>query len=77
MSLVDRTNESIALSMHGGEDIIVDHDADSSIAPGGWVTVFSNVEDQDFHFDMTYEEAELFRDRLNLILGVDTEASVE
>ena len=69
MSLMDRTNERIPLSIHGGEDIIVDADWDSSLDPAHRVIVFGNPEDQDFHFYMTYEEAALFRDRLNLILG--------
>lgn len=69
MSLEDRTNERIPLSMMG-DQVVVDLDSDSSNYPTAWVTVYGNPDDQDFHFNMTFEEAERFRDRLNLILGV-------
>lgn len=77
MSLVDRTNESIHLSLHYGEPITVDVDSDSSFTPSAWVSVYSDVGNQDFSFNMTFEEAELFRDRLNLILGVDISDDAE
>lgn len=71
MSLVDRTNETITLSIHTGPDnnIVVDHDFDSSLTPQHRVHIYSNVDDQDFGFNMTYEEAGLMHDRLGLILG--------
>ena len=68
MSLVDRTNEEIRLSVHN-DSIVVDADFDSSLAPPSRVVVFGLGKTQDFHFYMTYEEAALMRDRLNLILG--------
>ena len=72
MSLIDRTNETIPLSIHAGPDneISVDHDSDSSLTPPHRVHVFSNVDGQDFGFNMTYEEANLMYDRLGLILGL-------
>lgn len=72
MSLVDRTNESIPLSIHGGEPIVVDTDFDSSLTPPQRVHVFGNPDDQDFGFNLTYEEAGLLHDRLGLILGRPT-----
>jgi hypothetical protein len=71
MSLEDRTNETIPLSLHAEPDneISVDVDFDSSFAVPHRVHVFSNVDSQDFGFNMTYEEAGLMHDRLGLILG--------
>jgi hypothetical protein len=69
MSLEDRTNENIPLSMYDGEPISVDVDSDSSFTPSMWVHIYGNPADQDFGFSMTFEEATLLRDRLNLILG--------
>jgi len=69
MSLNDRTNESIPLSLMGHEVITIDLDSDSSFDPPMWVNVYGNPNDQDFYFNMTFEEAARFRDRLNLILG--------
>lgn len=71
MSLEDRTNESLSLSMHDDAKIFIDLDGDSSFTPGAWVNVYSDAEDQDFYFNMTMDEASLFRDRLNLILEGD------
>ena len=71
MSLNDRTNEVIPLSIHAGpyNEINVDHDYDSSLTPPHRVHVYSDVDGQDFGFNMTYEEAGLLHDRLGLILG--------
>lgn len=71
MSLVDRTNETIPLSLHAGpyNEITVDHDSDSSLTPPYRVHVYSDVDGRDFAFNMTYEEAGLLHDRLGLILG--------
>lgn len=77
MGLEDRTNESIRLSIHKNQAIVVDVDSDSSIEPYAWVTVYGNPDNQDFYFNMTYQEAALFRDRLNLILGVDIPEDLE
>jgi hypothetical protein len=68
MSLIDRTNEEIHLSIHD-DFIVVDTDFDSSLEPERRVTVYGLGETQDFHFNMTYEEAELLFDRLVRILG--------
>jgi hypothetical protein len=70
MSLVDRTNEEIQLSIHD-DFIVVDVDFDSSLTPPDRVIVYGLGETQDLYFYMTYEEAALLRDRLNLILGVE------
>lgn len=77
MSLENRTNENIRLSLHHGEHITVDLDSDSSFDPPAWVNVYSDADNQDFHFNMTFEEAAKFRDRLNLILGVDNPEYLE
>ena len=69
MSLEDRTNEKIPLSLHKNEEITVDVDFDSSFTPTSWVHIYGDPEGQDFYFNMTFEEATLLRDRLNLILG--------
>ena len=72
MSLIDRTNEIIPLSIHASpnNEICVDHDSDSSLTPPHRVHIYSDVDGQDFSFNMTYEEAELLHDRLRLILGL-------
>lgn len=77
MGLLDRTNEEVRLSMMRGEPLVIDIDSDSSIPPFAWVHVYGNPEDQDFYFNMTFEEAAQFRDRLNLILGVDNSEDLE
>jgi hypothetical protein len=79
VSLVDRTNETIPLSIHADPDneINVDHDFDSSLTPPHRVHVYSNVDSQDFGFNMTYEEAGKLHDRLGLILGRAQHAAVE
>ena len=77
MSLLDTTNMDIPLSIHGGEPITIDHDFDSSLTPKERIVFYGNPEDQDLFFYATYEEAVRIRDRLNLILGVDTEDTVE
>lgn len=69
MSLIDRTNEKISLSFHHGEAIVVDVDSDSSFEPSSWVYIYGDPDGQDFFFNMTFDEAALLRDRLNLILG--------
>lgn len=69
MTLVDRTNERIPLSIHAGEELTVDADFDSSLSPVDRVVFYGNPEDQDFYFYLTYEEARKVRDRLSLILG--------
>ncbi len=71
MSLEDRTNEDVRLSLHKGETITIDVDFDSSFTPSSWVNIYGNPDNQDFYFNMTFEEAALLRDRLNLILGDD------
>lgn len=93
MSLADRTNEEIPLSLHGplidgrgyylhgvpqGEFgdyeacLHVDVDFDSDYTPAERVTISltDNNHDSDT-IEMTYEEAGLLADRLNLILGRD------
>jgi hypothetical protein len=76
MSLIDRTNEDIALSMprhrydSGKGNLYVDVDADSSIHHERWV----NLQVTDYAHDgdiisLTLEEAGLLHDRLGLILG--------
>ena len=77
MGLIDRTNEEVRLSMMKGRPLVIDIDSDSSIPPYAWVHVYGNPDNQDFHFVMTFEEAALFRDRLNLILGVDISEDLE
>lgn len=69
MSLVDRTNEQIPLSLHMSEVLIVDVDSDSSFDPSSWVYISGDQGGQDFSINLTFEEAALLRDRLNLILG--------
>lgn len=68
MSAEDRTNAEIPLSIHG-DSIIVDHDSDSSLTPPHRIHVYGNPDDQDFGFNLTYEEAGLLHDRLGLLLG--------
>jgi hypothetical protein len=68
MSLVDRTNEQIHLSIHD-DTIVVDTDFDSSLDPRHRVVVYGLGETQDMHFYMTYGEAGLLLDRLARILG--------
>lgn len=77
MGLLDRTDEEVRLSIMGGAPLVIDIDSDSSIYPYSWVTVYGNPADQDFYFNMTFEEAAMFRDRLNLILGVDNSPDLE
>ncbi|WP_025157262.1 hypothetical protein [Leifsonia aquatica] len=83
MSLVDRTNETIALSLHRPmlddfppyapvhpASLDVDADSDSSFDPSHWVHVALTDEDHDSdRIKLTYEEAGLLHDRLGLILG--------
>lgn len=83
MSLTDRTNEVIYLSMHkpmtDEEDweagsmpsqLVVDHDSDSSFEPSSWVCISLTDSDHDSDtIKMTFEEAQLLHDRLSRILG--------
>jgi hypothetical protein len=79
MSLVNRANESIALSLYQGLDddkkiypaqIEVDADSDSSFDPPAWVYIARTDANHDSDtMKLTYHEAELLRDRLSLILG--------
>lgn len=75
MSLEDRTNETIPLSMeYAGASITTDVDSDSYFDPTHWVTL--DVEDGrllDASVQLTYDEAGLLHDRLGLILGRDRE----
>jgi hypothetical protein len=78
MSLEDRTNEIIRLSMHaplpveGGAyeaEIVVDLDSDSSFTPSHWVDI--SLTDSDHDSDpirLTMEETALLHDRLGRIL---------
>jgi hypothetical protein len=74
MSLIDQTNEVIALALETARQqqptqIRVDVDRDSSIWPEPWV--YLHVEDgTDMDpIYLTYDEAGLLHDRLALILG--------
>jgi hypothetical protein len=85
MSLVDRTNEEISLSLHmpttyeateeweAGEDaasVYIDADRDSSFTPSEWVCMsFTDFSHDSDTFRLTYEEAELVWERLGLVLG--------
>lgn len=81
MSMEDRTNQSIALSIHaplehnGGvtpAEIYVDHDSDSSFIPAHWVEIALTDSKHDSDtIRMTFEEAGLLHDRLSLILSRD------
>lgn len=83
MSLIDRTNERIRLSLHEplrgsnpvGDyfheaDLYVDVDSDSNFDPPHWVSIhlIDETHDSD-RIKLTYEEAGLLHDRLGLILG--------
>jgi len=70
VSLVDRTNEEIPLSLMSSlnDTLYVDADFDSALNPTDWVHFSSHLED-DLYFKMTYAEAGLLHDRLGLILG--------
>ena len=75
MSLVDRTNERVHLSMEGYA-LGIDVDSDSDVHPEPWVWfLFEDAEENGYK--ITLAEATLIRDRLNLILGVDTQKPVE
>lgn len=73
MSLVDRTNETIVLSLEVGLDgepatVNVDAEYDSSFTPPDRVWLMFATDGEPW-FKLTYEEAGLFHDRLGLILG--------
>ncbi len=71
MSLEDRTNERIPLSInrHGGH-LTIDVDQDSSFTPSQWVWLFvPDGPDEETWTKLTYEEAERAHDRLGRILG--------
>lgn len=83
MSLTDRTNETIPLTMwqHGGAGgegrIWVDADQDSSFTPPAWV--FISLSDDEHDSDMihlTYEEAAKLHDRLGRILPGKSENEI-
>lgn len=69
MSLVDRTNETIPLSMphQGVNTLSVDIDQDSSIWPEPWVWLMFDGGDE-FWSRVTLEEAGKLHDRLGRIL---------
>lgn len=76
MSLEDRTNELIVLSLHAPAEIgvpaqlSVDVDSDSSVSPSPWIDIALTDADHDSDaINMTHEEAGLLHDRLGLILG--------
>jgi hypothetical protein len=58
----------IHLSIHE-DGIVVDHDSDSSFNPSSWITVYGLGNSQDFHFNMTFDEAKVFRNRLDTLVG--------
>lgn len=75
MSLEDRTNETVLLSLHEGEGVDgyeaavdIDVEFDSSLDPQWRVWFMFTTEDEPW-FKMTLEEAGLIHDRLGLILG--------
>jgi hypothetical protein len=60
----------IPLSLHPGTPVlVVDHDGDSACEPTDWITVYGDADGQDLYFNMTYAEANVFRDRLSTLLG--------
>lgn len=74
MSLVDRTNEEIDLSMElpAGVVLKLDIDSDSSLHPEPWVwlEVAHTLDDSEDHsWRVTMAEAGLAHDRLGVILG--------
>ena len=82
MSLTDRTNERITLSLEEGIDIYgkggghfdpaslhIDTDYDTSLTPSSRVW-FMFATDNEPWFKLTYEEAAQVHDRLGRILGV-------
>jgi len=82
MSLTDRTNEDITLSLEEGIDIYgkggghldpatlsIEPDLDNSFTPQQWVW-FMFATDNEPWFKLTYEEAAQVHDRLGRILGV-------
>lgn len=85
MSLIDRTNETIPLSLHRPmtEDfppyvpihpatLDVDADSDSSFDPSHWVHIALTDEEHDAdRIKMTYDEAAALHDRLGRILFGD------
>lgn len=81
MSMEDRTNQTIPLSMHKPLDeemvhhaaeIYVDHDSDSSFTPAHWVDIsLTDVKHDSDTIRLTEEEAGLLHDRLGLILSRD------
>lgn len=64
---MSRFGGEIDLSIHD-DSIVIDTDSDSSYDPSYWITVYGLGNTQDFHFNMTVQEAELFRDRLTELL---------
>lgn len=79
MSMEDRTNETILLSLHKPLDevgvhhaaeLAVDHDSDSSFTPAHWVAIsLTDAQHDSDTVRLTEEEAGLLHDRLGLILG--------
>lgn len=78
MTMTDRTNEEISLSMHdqvhGGvvhpAVLEVDFDSDSALRPMAWVHLALTDADHDSDtIRLTLHEAGLLHDRLGLILG--------
>lgn len=68
MSLEDRTNEEIELTMPGQGTLSVDIDRDSHVWPEPWVWLMFDGGDE--HWSrLTLEEAGMLHDRLGLILG--------
>lgn len=74
MSLVDRTNEEIELSIElpVGAVLVLDTDSDSSFDPPHWVWLEVRPSDDEREaraWRLTYAEVELLYQRLGLILG--------
>lgn len=71
--LTDRTNETIALSLHEPArpaELYVDADSDSSFSPSEWVDIcITDVRHDSDNIKLTYAEAGRLHDRLGLILG--------
>jgi hypothetical protein len=68
MTLVDRTNEEIALEMED-TTLYVDVDQDSSVWPDQWVWLAFEDHEYEHALRLTLDEAGLLHDRLGLILG--------
>lgn len=78
MSMTDRTNEEIFLSMHDQAfegrvfpaTLEVDFDSDSALRPMAWIYLaFTDADHDSETIRLTLHEAALLHDRLGLILG--------